>query len=108
MSKLKEIAKVIRSKNAGPFQLTFDIMFSSEDFQDIFIKKPFSPVSIQKVLKIPDISVDKIKVVYYPPAYSVKITIPREVVSGDVDDTDVYGAQQYVPLMDFIIPEIER
>lgn len=27
MAKLKEIAKLIRSKNAGPFHLTFDILF---------------------------------------------------------------------------------
>lgn len=31
---LRDIAKVIRSKNAGPFRLTLDVIFSSrEDFE---------------------------------------------------------------------------
>ena len=29
MAKLKDLAQLIRSKNAGPFVLTFDIMFDS-------------------------------------------------------------------------------
>jgi len=29
-----------------------------------------------------------------------KITLPRDVVSGDVGDRDVYGAQQHAPLLD--------
>ena len=29
MPKLKEIAKACKSKNAGPFELTLDIMFDS-------------------------------------------------------------------------------
>ena len=30
MAKLGEVARLIRSKNAGPFELTFDIMFDDE------------------------------------------------------------------------------
>lgn len=30
--RLKDIAEVIRSKNAGPYELTFDIIFSSREF----------------------------------------------------------------------------
>jgi len=29
-SKLIELAKVVRSKNAGPFELTFDVMFDDD------------------------------------------------------------------------------
>ena len=31
MATLEELARLIRSKNAGPFMLTFDVMFDSED-----------------------------------------------------------------------------
>ena len=31
MTKLGELASLIRSKNAGPFELTFDIMFDNVD-----------------------------------------------------------------------------
>ena len=30
MTKLNDIARVIRSKNSGPFLLTFDIIFNDE------------------------------------------------------------------------------
>jgi len=31
MAALRELADVIRSKNAGPFELTFDVIFSSRE-----------------------------------------------------------------------------
>jgi len=31
MAKLKELAKVIRSKNSGPYEITFDIMFPDHE-----------------------------------------------------------------------------
>ena len=36
----------------------------------------------------------------FAPALAVKITLPREIASGDVGDRDVYGAQQHAPLLD--------
>ena len=36
----------------------------------------------------------------YPAALALKGTIPRRVSSGDVGDTDVYGAQQHAPMLD--------
>ena len=40
----------------------------------------------------------------YPAGNAFKATIPRLVPSGDVGDTDVYGAQQHAPLLDVEIP----
>jgi hypothetical protein len=40
----------------------------------------------------------------YDPALSYKITIKRPAGSGDLDDTDVYGCQQHVPLTMIEIP----
>ncbi|MGZ9039111.1 MAG: DUF4387 family protein, partial [Burkholderiales bacterium] len=37
-------------------------------------------------------------------ANAIKITIPRPIVSGDVNDTDVYGGQQHGPLVDVEVP----
>ena len=31
MTYLKDIAKIIRSKNAGPFEVTMDIIFQNEE-----------------------------------------------------------------------------
>ncbi|MEZ0303370.1 MAG: DUF4387 family protein, partial [Hyphomicrobiaceae bacterium] len=45
-------------------------------------------------------SENEIAVLPFEPALAVKITLPRDVVSGDVGDRDVYGAQQHAPLLD--------
>jgi len=37
-------------------------------------------------------------------ASAIKITIPRPTISGDVDDNDVFGGQQYGPLVDLDVP----
>jgi hypothetical protein len=36
----------------------------------------------------------------YPPAKAIKVTIRRPICSGDIGETDVYGAQQHAPLLD--------
>lgn len=97
---LVDVASVIRSKNSGPYELTFDIIF--KDFEmfekvqanDIFNKKSFAPLyGINED--------DIISLVYFIPAKAVKITIIRPISSGSLGETDVYGAQQHAPLMNF-------
>ena len=41
-----------------------------------------------------------VEVLAYPAALAIKIVMDRLVVSGDVGDRDVYGAQQHAPLLD--------
>ena len=38
MAKLSEIAKVCKSKNAGPFEVTIDVMFDSREMYDKVLK----------------------------------------------------------------------
>jgi hypothetical protein len=45
-----------------------------------------------------------VSVIEYDAANAIKVTIPRPVISGDVDDTDVFGGQQYGPLVDLEVP----
>ena len=42
--------------------------------------------------------------VEYRPGNAIKISIRREFSSGDVGESDVYGCQQYIPLLDIPIP----
>jgi hypothetical protein len=101
--KLPELAEVIRSKNAGPYELTFDIIFKSEEiFYKVVALRVITPELIAKLYKLP---VDQvISVVEFPPAKAIKATIIRPLVCGDVGDTDVYGAQQHAPLLDIEVP----
>jgi hypothetical protein len=54
MAKLGEMARLIRSKNAGPFELTFDIMFDDkESFQRVFDSNALSRQLIADLYRVP-------------------------------------------------------
>ena len=99
MKTLKDIATVIRSKNAGPYELTLDVIFSDRAvFEDLCAKKIFNKEVIAKLYKIEE--KDVLSIVEFPPAMAVKATIVRPIASGALGERDVYGAQQHVPLME--------
>lgn len=96
--KLYELAKVIRSKNAGPFELTFDVLFDS---LEVYTRvKQSKALSASSFATLYGISVaDVLCVVEFEPALAIKITIKRAIPSGSLGDSDVYGAQQHAPLL---------
>lgn len=104
MTKLREIASLIRSKNAGPFELTFDIIFRTQD--DYEAVKRLAAINADLFARMYDIPAELVRVYEYDPAFSIKITIPRVVTSGSLGDSDVYGCQQFGPLVDIDIPGI--
>lgn len=96
--KLIDIASVIRSKNSGPYELTFDVIF--KDFETYGKVKAAQAVSKEKFCALYGIpETDVFNLVYFDPAKAVKITIRRPIPSGALGETDVYGAQQHAPLM---------
>lgn len=97
---LNDVTDVIRSKNAGPYELTFDIIFKDiEFFKKVAAAKVLNPERFAALYNIP-VS-DVLGVLAFEPAKAIKITIARPVCSGDLGETDVYGAQQHAPLLDF-------
>jgi len=98
MTKLGDIAKLIRSKNAGPFELTIDIMFESEtDYNRVKRSNVLTSELISSLYKT---KIDDIRTEYFDPAWSIKISIPRPQTSGSLKDGDIFGGQQYGPLVD--------
>lgn len=99
MKVLSEIAEVIRSKNAGPFIVTFDVLFtSSEVFEAV---RAAGLVTRQSVAALYGVSENALLgFEYYPFARAIKFSIKRPVGSGSPGDSDVYGAQQHAPLLD--------
>ena len=45
-----------------------------------------------------------VNIIYFDPAWAVKITLVGPVVSGSMGDTDVYGGPQHAPLLGHRIP----
>ena len=102
MRQLKDIASLIRSKNAGPFVLTFDVMFSSdEDYETVARSGALSKEAFAALYRCP---ADTVRFFACPNARAFKFSIPRPVIGGDLGDGDMHGGQQFVPLMSVIIP----
>ncbi len=97
-TKLTDTAHVIRSKNAGPYELTLDIMFKTRElFEEAIAKNVFNKA---RICELYGISEEKIlSIVEFLPANAIKVTIERPRCSGDIGETDVYGAQQHAPLL---------
>jgi len=97
MRELWQFTKLIRSKNAGPFELTFDIMFKDEDcFREVIGSGKLSAELIAQLYKV---DLDQVRFFVIESLLTVKISIPRPVFSGDVNDTDLYGGQFHAPLV---------
>ena len=97
-TRLFDIADVIRSKNAGPYELTFDIIFTDFDgYRKVVNSGQINKEMFAKLYAIPLTQV--INVVNFDPAKAIKITIRRPIPSGDLGEADVYGAQQHGPLV---------
>ena len=95
--KLIDVAKVIRSKNAGPTTLTLDLLFSDEaGYKRALAASSLKPAAIAPLYGVKP---EQVQVIAYPAAIAVKIVMDRKVVSGDPGDRDVYGAQQHGPLL---------
>ena len=96
--RLDSLAKAIRSKNAGPCLLTLDLMLPDEA-TFAYVASRIGSLRRQVAQRYGR-SEDEVAVLPFTPALAVKITLPRDIVSGDIGDRDVYGAQQHAPLLD--------
>jgi len=102
MTQLASLARLIRSKNAGPFELTFDIMF--DDAATYRRVKDSGALTRESVARRYGVPPERVKFFFVDNAYAIKASIPRPHVQGDARDSDSHGGQQYAPLMDIDIP----
>ena len=105
MTRLQDLADVLRSKNAGPFQITIDLMFNDPGvYRRVLDSGVLTPDRIGTAY---DVEPDAVRVIPFDRVRSIKVTMPRRFGSngsGSAFDRDVYGAQQHGPLAEFLIP----
>lgn len=94
--RMQDAARVIRSKNAGPTEITIDLMFNSTELYERAIVAP----GLRADVLAQRYGVSDLRVIPYPAANAIKIAMPRSVIAGSPGDTDVYGAQQHRLLLD--------
>jgi hypothetical protein len=94
---IRDVLVSVRSKNAGPFTITFDLYFPDpETFHDMQQRGVINP---DVVAELYGLASDVVKIHWFEPALAVKVAVPRLVPGGAPGDTDVAGGQQYAPLL---------
>jgi hypothetical protein len=100
---LRELVEVVRSKNAGPFRLTLDILFKdAATYRAVKASGVISPALIAKLYHVREDQITDF--VEFDPGKAIKATLVRPVSSGAPGDTDIYGAQQHAPLLTIMVP----
>ncbi len=95
---LADMAHVIRSKNAGPTQLTIDVFLVDADAYSLAANSPaMTCAAIAARYGLPEQHVQRHLLA---PIHAIKYVMPRAIVAGSPGDGDVYGAQQHGPMLD--------
>lgn len=103
MKPLLEIASVIRTKNAGPYELTIDIIFRDREiYERVKSAESLNAALIARLYGVPQ--QDILEALYFDPACAFKATMKRPLPCGQIGETDIYGAQQHAPLLDLCLP----
>ncbi|XDG08102.1 hypothetical protein ABKA04_007717 [Annulohypoxylon sp. FPYF3050] len=106
---LGDLAKVVRSKNAGPYEITFDLIFESRDtYLKVKESGLLSAKAVASAYKLPES--DIVWCGFFDPAQAFKATIPRiragkRTPGGSFMENDVHGSQQHLPLVNLKLPE---
>ena len=105
MPKLKDVARHVRSKNAGPFWITIDIFFNDdEDFRRYASSPALRREAVGALYGVPSHLLKRFEV---PALLTVKLSYPRETPQGGALERDMHGGQQYVRLLDVEVDALD-
>ena len=105
MARLRELAKVIRSKNSGPYEITFDIMFPNQvNYNRVKNSGILGRNLIRNLYHVED--ADIVADMFFDPALAYKFTLrrPARSLQGSIGENDTFGTQQHTPLLNVEIP----
>lgn len=97
-TQLWELARLVRSKNAGPFTITIDVMFDNRtDYERV---RDSGVLNHQLIADLYGVPIDTVRYTEHEAALSLKMSLPRTHSSGALRDTDVFGGQFHGPLVE--------
>jgi Domain of unknown function (DUF4387) len=109
MRYVKDFEVVIRTKNADPFITTCDIFVAIEsDYAELKDSGAFSRNKIIAAYGMPPEALLGIHFIDNIRAIKVsflKTAHRKYIASGDLEDVDLFGTQQHVPLQFLVVPE---
>lgn len=104
--KLQDVARTIRSKNAGSFMITVEIIFSEPKYYN-YIKEN-QLITREIIADKYNLPIEQVTdFCYYDAGLGIKANFKREIPSGGAGESDVYGCQQYAPLLNIDFPKWE-
>ena len=100
---LGALAKFVRSKNAKPYRLTFDVVFANQaNYDRVVAGKVLTPDTVARLYGIDHGDITSFH--EFPAGLAIKFTLRRRKAQGSPGETDVYGCQQHAPLLDIVVP----
>ena len=100
---LEDLCNVLRSKNAGPFRVSIDIMFREpRDYRNVVDRKLLTKEIVAQACGIPVEDVTHFET--FDNVSAIKATIKRKIASGSPGDSDCYGMNQEGPLLQISFP----
>jgi hypothetical protein len=99
---LGNVATLVRSKNAGPFWITLDV-FCDDDASYERVAAP-GVITEEVIADLYSVDPKVVEIYRLPRLRALKISFPRPETQGGISDRDMHAGQQYVPLLDLLVP----
>ena len=93
---VREVAALVRSKNAGPFWQTLDVFLPDDETYRLVAESP--NIDEDVIARLYRVSAEEVRIFRLPSIRVVKISFPRPTPQGGVEDRDMHAGQQHVPL----------
>lgn len=102
MTDIRSSCSTFRTRNAGAFLVSVDMVFNDEaEYRRWRDSGVITAEAVARLLRVDPATVE---VIDYPAANAIKVTLPRRTVAGGPADTDLDSAATFVPLLELRLP----
>lgn len=98
MTRLKDVTRYVRAKNAGPYWVTIDIFF--KDAAAFEASRNAGVLSAESIAAIYEVDPAMVKRFEVKNLSMIKISYPRKSPQGGTLERDMHSGQSYVRLLD--------
>jgi hypothetical protein len=100
------LATEVRSKNAGPFWITFDVFLCDDEGYETLVSS--GAITNESIATLYRVEASTVEIFEIPDLRVIKVSFPRSVPAGSFNDRDQHAGQQHVPLAELRIPTHQR
>ncbi|MGA5507039.1 DUF4387 domain-containing protein [Streptomyces umbrinus] len=97
MPKVSDVCRHVRSKVAGPFWVTIDLMFDGQENYDRYSQD--SVLSAESIASVYGVDAKTVSLFPIPTLKVLKISYPRPTPQGGIEERDLHSGQQYAYLL---------